>query len=94
MMVRLERFTNNDTLIHDITDQSGIKIFTEIIDGKQYNIIDSKEIGTILYYSKGQVVFKATMLNDGVRYVFNRKVFKEKISYQCGMYFSEVWNKK
>ena len=91
-MIILERLTNTDTLFYTIKDKKGIKIFTDIIDGRQYNIPHSEKIGEMLFFSNGKLLFKAAITKDGIEYNFKNELYKGKMSYQSGMYFSEVWN--
>ncbi|MES2774239.1 MAG: hypothetical protein V4722_08650 [Bacteroidota bacterium] len=91
-LVILRRFTGKDTMKYAINDQKGIEVFTEIVNCKQQSISQGKKWGEVVYISNGKTLLAADMMSASISYPYDGKIYREKITYRAGMYFSEVWN--
>jgi hypothetical protein len=69
--IRIQRFTNGDTLSIYVTNKEGVDIFKEIIDGKNEDLCPKKQTGRILYYSKGHLILDADQFNEIIEYSSN-----------------------
>jgi hypothetical protein len=92
--VRIQRFINNDTLSISVTDKRDIDIFKNIINGTQENIPANLKTGRILFYSNGKLILNASQFNEVIEYSSNNINYRERISYQAGMYFDFAIEKK
>ena len=92
--VKIQRFTNIDTLSIFATDKNDIAIFKNIINGRQENIPTGVKTGLILFYSKGKIVLEASQFNEIIEYSSNNTIYKERITYKAGMYFAFATEKQ
>ncbi len=92
--VTIQRFINNDTLSISVTDKKDIDIFKNIINGNQENIPTNLKTGRILFYSNGKLILDAAQFNEVIEYSSNNINYKERISYQAGMYFGFAKDKQ
>ena len=86
--VEIQDFVDNDTTSHWVTNQAGIDVFTNIINGRQEHIPTGQKTGRILYYSKGKLILEASQFAEGIEYSSDHTLYKERITYQAGMYFA------
>ncbi len=88
--VRVVRFIEKDTIVHDIIDRKDIRIFTDIVRERKTNLPPTKKVGHIEYFSKGKNFFKVDVTGNGIEYLLNENIYRQKLSYQAGMYFYDI----
>ena len=69
-----------------VVSRRGIIIFTDLINLKQENLLYSKLIRDIEYYSKGKLILKASEIKEGIYYTFNGEKYSESISEDATNY--------
>jgi hypothetical protein len=86
--VKIQQYHKNDTASFFISDKRGLNVFKNIVNGLTEKISINRETGRILYYSKGKLILDVAIFDNLViRYSNNERTYKERISYQAGMYF-------
>jgi hypothetical protein len=91
--VKISNYRRNDTSVYFVTSSKDLDIFTRVINGKQENLPSDTLKGRIQYYSKGHMIFDASLFNQvTIQYVYDDVVCRERISYQAGMYLDQLFS--
>jgi len=90
--IKISRYSADDTSTFYVADKEGLTIFKNIINGALDSTSTDKQVGLIEYFSKGRPILEAKLFADGIVYKFGEKEYKERLTYQAGMYLDQISN--